>query len=119
YYIASLNIEHEYYDLTGKYAPFEGIALVDTLDLKEKPQMEMKLFVEENTERIRRQEEAPINVIIGNPPYNVGQLNENDNNRNRSYRAGKSDINPGVDDRIEATFVADSKATNKIALYDM
>ena len=24
-------------------------------------------------------------VIIGNPPYNVGQINENDNNKNRKY----------------------------------
>ena len=24
-------------------------------------------------------------MIIGNPPYNLGQVNENDNNKNRFY----------------------------------
>ena len=33
YYIASMNIEHEYYDLTGRYEPFEDICLVDTFEL--------------------------------------------------------------------------------------
>ena len=28
YYIASMNIEHEYYELTGRYQPFDGISLV-------------------------------------------------------------------------------------------
>ena len=118
YYIAALNIEHAYYELTGNYEPFEGIALVDTLDLKEKKQLAFDFFSEENSERIQRQLDTPITVIIGNPPYNVGQLNENDNNKNRTYRARKNDPNPGVDDRIEATYSTDSKATKKNALYD-
>ena len=33
YYIAAMNIEHEYYGLTGQYAPFDGICLVDTFEL--------------------------------------------------------------------------------------
>ncbi len=132
YYIASLNIEHEYYDLTGKYAPFEGIALVDTLDLKEEKQPGLGFFTEENTERIKREKEAAITVIIGNPPYNAKQLNENDNNKNRVYRGEKVKVIPdgtarggeiksnlGVDDRIEATYSTDSRATNKNTLYDM
>jgi len=49
-------------------------------------------------------------VIIGNPPYNVGQLNENDNNKNRKY--------PVIDRRIHDTYAKDSKATNKNALSD-
>lgn len=32
YYIASMNIEHEYFEQTGKYEPFEGICLVDTFE---------------------------------------------------------------------------------------
>ena len=83
YYIASLNIEHEYYQLTGRAVPFEGLCFVDTLDLARERQM--SFFNEANTERVERQKAADINVIIGNPPYNVGQLNENDNNKNRKY----------------------------------
>ncbi|MCY3581211.1 MAG: N-6 DNA methylase [Chloroflexi bacterium] len=108
YYIASLNIEREYYELTGRAAPFEGLCFVDTLDLARERQM--TFLTEANTERVERQKAADINVIIGNPPYNVGQLNENDNNKNRKY-----DV---IDGRIRATYAKDSQATLKNQLYD-
>ena len=108
YYIASLNIEREYYELTGRAAPFEGLCFVDTLDLARERQMMM--FTEANTARVERQKAADINVIIGNPPYNVGQVNENDNNKNRKY-----DV---IDQRIRETYAKDSKATLKNQLYD-
>ena len=66
YYIASMNIEHAYYDLTRQYESFQGICLVDTFELAEARQM--PLFTQENTERAARQKAAPIFVIIGNPP---------------------------------------------------
>ncbi len=70
----------------------------------------MSLFVEENTERVKREKDAPIMVVIGNPPYNVGQKNENDNNKNRKY--------PVIDERIRETYAKDSRASNKNALSD-
>ena len=115
YYIASLNIEHKYYELTGTYEPFEGICFVDTLDLTERQQLTFDFMSEENTERVARQRAAPITVIIGNPPYNVGQLNENDNNKNRRY----DDHEKAVDRRVRDTYAKASKATNKNALSDM
>jgi len=108
YYIASLNIEHEYYSRVGEYKPFEGICFTDTLELAESTQMSM--FVEENTERIQREKDAQIMVVIGNPPYNVGQTNENDNNKNRRY--------PVIDKRINETYAKDSRATLNTKLYD-
>ncbi|MBM4276070.1 MAG: DNA helicase [Deltaproteobacteria bacterium] len=108
YYIASMNIEHEYYDLTGTYRPFEGICLVDTFELAEVKQP--PLFPKENLKRVERQRKTPIFVIIGNPPYNAKQLNENDNNKKRTYKI--------IDSRIKKTYSKDSKATNKICLYD-
>ncbi len=110
YYIAALNIEHAYYELTGNYEPFEGLCFVDTLDMAEGRQTQMSFMTKENTERVERQRKAPITVIIGNPPYNVGQLNENDNNKNREYEV--------IDQRIRETYAKDSKATNKNALWD-
>ena len=113
YYIAALNIEHAYFELTGGYEAFEGLCFVDTLDLTEAKKGEYTgdLFIsKENTARVRRQENTPITVIIGNPPYNVGQLNENDNNKNRKY--------PVVDPRVRNTYARDSNATNKNALFD-
>ena len=108
YYIASMNIEHEYYDATERYEPFEGICLVDTFDLAEDRQL--PLFAPENTQRVESQKRAPMFVVIGNPPYNVGQVNENDNNKNRKY--------PTMDKRVRDTYSKDSKATNKNALAD-
>lgn len=108
YYIASLNIEHEYYSRTREYEPFEGICFTDTLELAESKQLSM--FVEENTERIQREKDAQIMVVIGNPPYNVGQKRENDNNKNRKYSV--------IDERVKETYAKASKATNKNALWD-
>ena len=109
YYIASMNIEHEYFDATGMYEPFEGICLVDTFDLAEDRQL--PLFAPENTQRVESQKETPMFVVIGNPPYNVGQVNENDNNKNRKY--------PTMDKRVAETYARDSKATNKNKLSDV
>ena len=108
YYIASMNIEHEYYDATERYEPFEGICLVDTFDLAEDRQL--PLFAPENTQRVESQKETPMFVVIGNPPYNVGQVNENDNNKNRKYET--------MDRRVRDTYSRASKATLKNALAD-
>ena len=67
-------------------------------------------MTEENTARVERQKTAPITVIIGNPPYNVGQINENDNNKNRKYRV--------IDERIRVTYAKDSRASNVNKLSD-
>jgi len=108
YYIAAMNIEHEYYELTGQYAPFAGICLVDTFELAE--DIQPSLFAPENTARVQAQQGQEITVIIGNPPYNVGQVNENDNNKNRKYTT--------MDKRVRETYSKDSRATNKNALAD-
>src|SRR6266487_470693 len=108
YYISSLNIEHEYYAKMGEYEPFEGVCFVDTLELAEGKQL--SLFVEENTERVKREKEAQIMVVIGNPPYNAWQKSENDNNKNRKY--------PTIDERVYETYAKDSQASNKNALSD-
>ena len=108
YYIAGMNIEHEYYDATGGYDPFEGICLVDTFDLAEDRQL--PLFAPENTQRVESQKRTPMFVVIGNPPYNMGQVNENDNNQNRKYET--------MDKRVQETYVKDSKATLKNKLSD-
>ena len=111
YYIASMNIEHEFYQATDTYQPFEGICLVDTFDLVEMKNNEQYDFLApENTQRVEKQKETPMFVIIGNPPYNVGQVNENDNNKNRKYET--------MDQRVSGTFARDSKATNKNLLSD-
>ncbi len=108
YYISSLNIEHEYYDKIGEYVPFQGICFADTLELAEGQQL--TLFTEDNTERVQREKDADIMVVIGNPPYNVGQKNQNDNNKNRPY--------PVIDQRIRETYAKSSRASNKNALSD-
>ncbi len=110
YYIASMNIEHEYLDATGEYEPFPGICLVDTFELAEETQTGLAFMTEENAARVERQKLSPIFVILGNPPYNMGQVNENDSNKNRPYK--------NLDKAIAATYAKDSKASLKNKLGD-
>ena len=111
YYVASMNIEHEFYQATDTYQPFEGICLVDTFDLAEvKDNEQTDFFAPENSKRVEEQKKTPMFVIIGNPPYNVGQVNENDNNKNRKYET--------LDQRVAGTYAIESRATLKAQLSD-
>ncbi len=110
YYIACMNIEHEYFEAMGEYEAFPGICLVDTFETAEGGHGEFGFFNEENSARVQRQKKSPIFVVIGNPPYNTNQADENDNNKNRKYKV--------VDGRIAATYAADSKATLRNKLGD-
>ncbi|MTJ10000.1 type ISP restriction/modification enzyme [Anabaena sp. UHCC 0204] len=108
YYIASMNIEHEYFEQAGEYKSFEGICYVDTFELAESQQL--SLFVPENTARLEKQKQTKIFIILGNPPYNANQVNENDNNKNRKYKI--------LDKRISETYSKDSKASSTNKLND-
>ena len=115
YYIATMNIEHAYYEKMGRYEPFKYICFVDTFDtfgLMDAPNQtgEFAYFTPENTMRVREQKETPMFVVIGNPPYNASQSNENDNNKNRPHEA--------VDNRVRATYVAASTAQLNNKVYD-
>lgn len=111
YYIATINIEHAYHSrVPGEYVPFEGAVLTDTFQMYEEgDSIDVGTFVD-NTERILKQMETPINVIVGNPPYSAKQGSANDNNENMAY--------PTLDGRIARTYVAKSAATNSNAVYD-
>jgi predicted helicase len=110
YYIAAINIEAVYHGIVGgKYQPFEGICLTDTFQMYEKEDLVDALLVD-NSARRKRQKKLDIRVIIGNPPYSVGQRSENDNNDNITY--------PHLDGRIRATYAERSDATLSKGLYD-
>jgi predicted helicase len=110
YYIAAINIEAAYHDVVaGKYAPFEGICLTDTFHLHEKDDLISRVLVD-NSARRTRQKKLDIRVIVGNPPYSVGQGSQNDNNQNVAY--------PTLDARIASTYAARSDATLSKGLYD-
>jgi len=119
YYVANLNIGATYAAVMGEYEEFPNLCFVDTLDNIGWGRREGStgplgdLFgavSEENVARIKRQNARKISVIIGNPPYNANQQNENDNNKNRTY--------PAIDARIKATYIARSSA-QKTKNYDM
>jgi predicted helicase len=116
YYVANLNIEATYAAING-YEEYPNLCFVDTLDntaaLRAQRGQQTELFggvTEENVARIKRQNKKKISVIIGNPPYNANQLNENENNKNREY--------PQIDGAIGATYIESSDA-QKTKLYDM
>ena len=108
YYIAAVNIENVFHDRAGRrerYAPFPGIVLCDTFrmrQVKEADLLDDGGFTE-NSERILAQNNAPISVIVGNPPYSVA--------KGESY--------PLIDGRIEETYAALCGGHVKLmSLYD-
>jgi predicted helicase len=112
YYIAAVNIENAFHDATGqqRYTPFEGICLTDTFQLGE---ADSQLFAElfpHNSARVEAQKKAPLRVIMGNPPYSIGQKSANDNAQNQSYLL--------LDARIGATYSKLSSAGLNKSLYD-
>ncbi|MBI5964676.1 MAG: DEAD/DEAH box helicase [Chloroflexi bacterium] len=121
YYIAAVNIENAYHDATpsdedgigkAQYTPFEGIVLTDTFQLSETGEGN-KMFSEmfsKNSARVAKQKKAPLRVIVGNPPYSVGQRSANDNAQNQKYEF--------LDSRIANTYAKATDATNKNSLYD-
>ena len=88
YYIADVNIESVYHDIMkpDKYLQYDGICLTDTFQLNENGDNDIfsQLFPE-NSDRVLKQKKSPVRVIIGNPPYSIGQKSANDNAQNLNY----------------------------------
>ncbi len=113
YYIADVNIESVFHEIMKpeEYQNYNGICLTDTFQLNEHGDNDIfsQLFPE-NSERLKKQKNAPVRVIIGNPPYSIGQKSGNDNAQNLKY--------PALDNRIEKTYAKYTQATLKSSLYD-
>ncbi|MCC3291257.1 type ISP restriction/modification enzyme [Arthrobacter sp. zg-Y1110] len=123
YYIAAINIEATVHGLLRDqavaagtdpdavgYEPFDGIVLTDTFQMTEDGDTLDEHVFTNNSDRVVKQNALDIRVIIGNPPYSVGQSSGNDNNANLKY--------PTLDESIRRTYVERSTATNKNSLYD-
>lgn len=122
YYIAAVNIENAFHDAyslddNASYFPFEGICLTDTFQLSEAEDNEIKAshdrlnnMFPQNSERVEKQQKAPLRIIMGNPPYSIGQKNANDNAQNQSY--------PKLDTKIAETYANLSTAGLNKSLYD-
>ncbi|WP_151803250.1 DEAD/DEAH box helicase [Acinetobacter guillouiae] len=110
YYIAAINIEAVYHSqMVDDYTPFEGICLTDTFQMYEKEDLVDQVLVD-NSARRKRQKSLDIQVIIGNPPYSIGQSSADDKNQNIAY--------PTLDTKIEETYAKYSVATTTKGLYD-
>lgn len=115
YYVADVNIESVFHDIMKpeEYQMYDGICLTDTFQLNEHGDNDIfsQLFPE-NSERVLKQKKAPVRVIIGNPPYSVGQSSANDNAKNLKYK--------GLDERIAKTYVnaTSDKGRTVQSLYD-
>lgn len=117
YYIATINIEEAFHELSSKkqYTPFDGVVLTDTFELYEENngfnnEIINDFDLKQNKKRAEKQKKLPITVCIGNPPYSVGQKSQNDNAQNLKY--------PILDSRIANTYVKNSSAQLNKALYD-
>lgn len=113
YYIADVNIESVFHDITSRktYLPYSGICLTDTFQLAEKKHNELFTeFFQDNSKRVKKQMSTHVRVIVGNPPYSIGQKSANDNAQNLSY--------PYLDNRVSETYAVKSSATLNKSLYD-
>lgn len=113
YYIADVNIESVFHDIVKRdnYLPYDGICLTDTFQLNETGENDIfSILFPENSERLKKQKKAPVRVVIGNPPYSVGQKSANDNAQNLKYAK--------LDARVENTYAKNSNAGLLKALYD-
>ena len=113
YYIADVNIESVFHEITRRktYLPYSGICLTDTFQLAEKRHNELFTeFFQDNSKRVKKQMATHVRVIVGNPPYSIGQKSANDNAQNLSY--------PYLDNRVSETYAAKSSATLSKSLYD-
>lgn len=113
YYIADVNIESVFHDITSRktYLPYSGICLTDTFQLAEKKHNELFTeFFQDNSKRVKKQMSTHVRVIVGNPPYSIGQRSANDNAQNLSY--------PYLDNRVSETYAAESSANLTKSLYD-
>lgn len=109
YYIAAINIEATFHGLVGgDYVPFEGICLTDTFQMYEREDLVDQLLVD-NSKRRKRQKKLDIRVIVGNPPYSVGQKSANDNAKNVPYE--------GLRRSLQRTYIERS-TSNARSVYD-
>jgi predicted helicase len=111
YYIAAVNIESAFAEVNGgHYIPFSGITLTDTFSPGRGISSNISVVMRENKERLKKQRQAQIKVIIGNPPYSLRQKSANDSSPNQKH--------PELDERIRSTYIAKSSAKNTQSLYD-
>jgi len=113
YYIAALNIEHTYKELTGEYREFENICWMDTLDsgVKDYEKLTSHFGDDDNVKRMSRQQNASIRVAIGNPPYNAVQTSFNN--------ANPADKYDHLDKKIRKSYYESSSAANRNKSFDM
>ena len=113
YYIADVNIESVFHELThrSEYLSYDNICLTDTFQISESEEGKLdSSWFPENSANVDKLKNLPIQVIIGNPPYSVGQKSANDNAQNLKYAH--------LDARVAETYAAHVDTTNKNSLYD-
>ena len=126
YYIAAVNIETTYYDVMtsvaapggGKraadpgheYVEFPGLVLTDTFQSWEDDDTPDLEVFPENNERLEKLKQTPVTVIVGNPPYSMGQESANEDNANEEY--------PSLDASIRESYAALASGSSLRGLYD-
>ena len=111
YYVASMNIEGVFHELCPNevYQPNKVMIWTDTFANNKQSNI-FSTELGENNARLAELNRQDIRVIVGNPPYSVGQESQNDDNQNEHYDE--------LDARLTATYVARTDSTLKGKLYD-
>ncbi len=115
YYVAAINIESVYHSLMHKdadhYERNRVVILTDTFAEVEDKANTIAGSFGENSQLRDAVRALPLKVIVGNPPYSIGQESQNDDNQNTSY--------PALEQRLAETYVEQAgKVSSKKSLYD-
>jgi predicted helicase len=104
YFLSLINIECEYLELTGKYIPYSGLHLIDTLSLSNKT----GLFLDSDEDEGKlHTQKLPYSLIIGETPSGSDDLYKG---RKRQYAE--------IEKRVFQTYGSSSTARNKAVIAD-
>ncbi|MDY2799598.1 MAG: type ISP restriction/modification enzyme, partial [Anaerobiospirillum succiniciproducens] len=116
YYVASINIESVYDELKPnsdeEYEANNVTVLTDTFATHDADVLPlMSSNIQRNASLRQKVDKLPLRVIIGNPPYSIGQKGANDNNQNEHY--------PELERRLSETYIKETtEGSNVKGGYD-
>ena len=112
YYVAAVNCESTLSQRLGKFLSFDGLVLTDTFHPKNIDEQWNEGLFTTTQKRIERQRRSPIMVIIGNPPWSMGDT---------VYTGESRPTYTDLDNDIKHTYVKVAKqqgVTQVRSLYD-
>ena len=106
YYVASMNIAATYASRTNKNKRLDTLLLTDTFHQTGRD--EFPVSYPEVARSLKRQKNAKIQVVVGNPPYSIKRKNFDQGNRRSVY--------PKLQERVDQTYKGEFPILGSYAL---